>query len=184
MTATGPAPPPAGEGRPSEAGLRAWRAFLHAYAGVFDRLSEELENTHGLSPAYYDVLLQLATAPGRRLRMRELAAAVLLSRSGLTRLVDRMAADGLVRREACSGDARGVETVLTDTGLARLRQAAPTHLAGIAAHVTDLLDESELAVLERLLSRLARAAGRPVPDAAASWPAAAGHPAARGPAQG
>ena len=74
---------------------------------------------------WYDVLLQLAEAPDHRLRMAELAERVLLSRSGLTRLVDRLAAEGLVTREPFPGDARGLYTVLTDAGLARLRAAAP-----------------------------------------------------------
>lgn len=143
-------------------GLQAWRAFLHAHAAVTDRLAAELESAHGLSLAHYDVLIQLANAPRRRLRMRGLAEAVLLSRSGLTRLIDRMELEGLVQREPCLGDARGVETVLTDAGLAVLIRAAPTHLAGVGRHVTALLTQAELQLLATVMARLATAAGRPV----------------------
>ena len=80
------------------------------------------------------MLVQLVEAPERRLRMSELAERVLLSRSGLTRLVDRLEREGLVRREACDDDARGLFTVLTDDGLARLREASPMHLRGVAEH--------------------------------------------------
>ena len=83
--------------------------------------------------AWYDVLLTLAQAPERRLRMAQLADRVLLSRSGLTRLVDRLEREGLVRREPSPDDARGTYTVLTAAGLRRLRGAVPLHLAGVAA---------------------------------------------------
>lgn len=147
---------------PGALGLAAWRAFLHAHAAVSDQLGAELEAAHHLPLPWYDVLVQLAEVPARRLRMRELAAAVLLSRSGLTRLVDRLEREGLVRREQCVGDARGVETVLTEAGLSRLRQAAPTHLDGIARHVTGLLTAAELGVVADALGRIAAAGGRPV----------------------
>jgi len=86
--------------------------------------------------------------------MTDLAERVLLSRSGLTRLVDRLSAEGLVSREACPDDARGTFTVLTEAGLARLREAAPTHLRGIEEHVTSRLTPAELDALGRLLRKL------------------------------
>lgn len=102
----------------------------------------------------YDVLVQLVEAPERRLRMTELADAVLLSRSGLTRLVDRMARRGLVRREPTPEDARGVYAVLTDDGLVTLRRASSTHLRGVAERVVDVLPPDELAALGRICLKL------------------------------
>jgi DNA-binding MarR family transcriptional regulator len=134
--------------------LAAWRTFLRAHATVVRRLEAELVAEHDLPLASYDVLVQLSEAPGRALRMTELAERVLLSRSGLTRLVDRLERDGLVSRRACPDDARGTLAVLTDGGLERLRAAWPTHLRGVCEHVTGRLSEDELAVLQRLLGRL------------------------------
>jgi DNA-binding MarR family transcriptional regulator len=131
-----------------------WRSFLRAHAGVVRDLERELVAEAGMPLAWYDVLLQLAEAPGRRLRMAELADSVLLSRSGLTRLVDRLQAEGLVCRERSIDDARGTFTVLTKAGLDRLRQAAPTHLAGIQQHWLEHFDDDELRVLGELLGRL------------------------------
>jgi len=124
--------------------LAAWRAFLRAHAAVVRRLEADLVGTHAMTLAVYDVLVQLVEAPGRRLRMTELADAVLLSRSGLTRLVDRMVRDGYVRREPDPADARGVLAVLTDSGYARLRTASPTHLDGIGRYVVDQLTPQQL----------------------------------------
>ncbi len=135
--------------------LAAWRSFLRAHAVVTRRLEAELTAEHELPLASYDVLVQLSEAPERRLRMTELAERVLLSRSGLTRLVDRLERDGLVARQACPDDARGTLAVLTDAGLDRLRQAWPTHLRGVSEHVTGKLSADELVVLEELLGRLA-----------------------------
>jgi DNA-binding MarR family transcriptional regulator len=134
--------------------MRAWRAFLRAHSAVTRVLEAELEAEHGLPLASYDVLVQLAERPGRALRMSDLAEAVLLSRSGLTRLVDRLEREGLVRRESCPSDARGTFAVLTDEGLARLRASAPTHLAGVREHVTSRFTPTELTVLAGLLERL------------------------------
>jgi DNA-binding MarR family transcriptional regulator len=134
--------------------LGAWRAFLRAHALVNRKLEAELLAEQDLPLASYDVLLQLAEAEGRRLRMTELADRVLLSRSGLTRLVDRLERDSLVERAACPNDARGTHAVLTDTGLARLREAAPVHLRGVAEHVTNRLTEDELDQLAHLMGKL------------------------------
>lgn len=140
--------------RPSPAQLRVWRTFLRVHASVTRTLEAELMAEHDLPLSFYDVLVQLSEAPHRRLRMTELADRVLLSRSGLSRLVDRMAKDDLVRRQACDGDGRGMFAVLTDRGFGRLRATAPTHLRGIATHMTDRLTEPELAALGHLLGRL------------------------------
>jgi DNA-binding MarR family transcriptional regulator len=144
-------------------GIGAWRSFLHAHARITRRLDEELQAAHGLSLAEYDALLQIAHAPGRRVRMNVLAERVVLSRSGITRLVDRLEADGSVERSACATDARGQEAVLTQAGLDRLRTAATTHLDGVRRLFLDQLDGHELATLEATLGRVSDplAGGRP-----------------------
>ncbi len=134
--------------------LASWRVFLRAHAVVTRRLEAELLEEHDLPLASYDVLVQLVDAPGRRLRMTELASAVLLSRSGLSRLVDRLQREGLVAREAASEDGRGMYAVLQPAGLSRLRTAAPTHLRGVAEHMTSKFCDEELDALRALLVRL------------------------------
>ncbi len=135
--------------------LAAWRTFLVAHARLTRLLDDELQAEHHLSLAEYDALLQLAEADGRRLRMNQLADLVVLSRSGITRLIDRLEVDGLVERTACVTDARGAEAVLTDKGLARLRAAARTHLRGIDTHFLAHVERDELAAIERSLGRVA-----------------------------
>jgi DNA-binding MarR family transcriptional regulator len=138
--------------------LRAWRAFLEAHAHTTELLARELREEEDLPLAWYDVLVHLHEADGHRLRMQELAQEVLLSKSGLTRLIDRMERDGLVRRARCSEDRRGTFAELTDEGRAALRRTAPTHLRGVAEHFAAHLDADEAAVLERLLRRISDAA--------------------------
>jgi DNA-binding MarR family transcriptional regulator len=133
--------------------LDAWRRFLRAHAVVTRRLEADLLAEHKLPLAEYDVLVQLVEAPERRLRMTDLAERVLLSRSGVTRLVDRLVREGLVRREACESDARGLFAVLTDEGYARLRKATSTHLRGVA-DAMGRLDGAELDQLGSILGRL------------------------------
>lgn len=134
--------------------VATWTAFLRANAVLTRRLGQELEAQAGLPFAWYDVLVQLALAPERRLRMAQLAENVMLSRSGLTRLIDRLEDEHLVRREPDPEDARGTFTVLTAGGLARLRTAAPVHLAGIQRHFLRHFNDAELDVLRELMSRL------------------------------
>jgi len=140
-----------------EPGFAAWRAFLQAHARITRRLDEELQAAHGLSLAEYDALLQIAHSPGRRVRMNVLANRVLLSRSGITRLVDRLEADGSVERMACSTDARGQEAALTPAGLDRLRTAAGTHLDGVRRYFLGRFDATDLDAIERSLGRVAAA---------------------------
>ncbi len=140
---------------PTRDQLAAWRAFLRAHASITRALEAELLTEQELSLASYDVLVQLAEAPDRRLRMTELADAVLLSRSGVTRLVDRLEKGGLVARCPVENDGRGVAARLTDNGLNRLRTASRTHLRGIGQHFVARLDEADLRVLERISRRLA-----------------------------
>ena len=129
---------------PRDPRIGTWRDFLTAHARLERMLDDDLRAEHDLSLAEYDALLQLAEAPGRRLRMHQLADRVLLSRSGVTRLIDRLVSDGSVERDTCQTDARGAEAVLTAAGLARLRTAAPTHLRGIADHFLDAIDPADL----------------------------------------
>lgn len=138
-----------------EPGMGAWRTFLRAHARITRRLDEELQAAHGLSLAEYDALLQIAHSPGRRVRMNVLAERVILSRSGITRLVDRLEAAGSVEREACTTDARGQEAVLTPLGLDRLRTAATTHLDGVRRYFLDRLETDDVDALETSLARVA-----------------------------
>jgi len=135
--------------------LGAWRAFLRAHAQVVRALEQELQAEQGMALTDYDVLVQLAAADGHRLRMSELADRLLLSRSGVTRLVDRLVGDGLVERVTCDDDRRGQWASLTPSGFDRLRRASPTHLRGVAEHFVDRLNDAELADLERTLTQLA-----------------------------
>lgn len=158
MTSVPPVEQPADPPKPavpkaSDWRVGVWRAFLRAHATVTRQLEGELTERTGLPLPWYDVLLQLAEAPGHRLRMAELADRVLLSRSGLTRLVDRLQAERLVRREPSRDDARGTYTVLTERGLDRLRRAAPVHLGGIAEHWLAHYTDDELRQLDALLRR-------------------------------
>jgi DNA-binding MarR family transcriptional regulator len=146
-------------GDPSTEELTAWRLFLRSHAIVLRRLETDLMHEHQLPLASYDVLVQLVEAPEHRLRMTELADAVLLSRSGLTRLVDRLEREGLVERQACVEDARGLFAVLTDSGLNRLRQASPTHLRGIQDYAVGRLSHDELHEFVRLLAVFTEAEG-------------------------
>lgn len=139
--------------------LAPWRAFLLAHARVARRLDEELRAEHDVSFAEYDALVTIAQSPGRRIRMGLLAEEVLLSKSGVTRLIDRLVSDGLVERSACLADARGAEAVLTERGLTRLRAASRSHLRGISEHFLAVLNEADLTSLERVMTAVARQAG-------------------------
>lgn len=134
--------------------LGAWRAFLRSHAHVVRKLEHELQAEHGMALTDYDVLFQLSAADERRLRMSELADRLLLSRSGATRLIDRLVADGLVERVTCESDRRGQWASLTDAGHRRLRAASPTHLRGVAEHFLDRLSTADLAALERMLDQV------------------------------
>lgn len=146
--------------RPPERHLAAWRSLLEAHAAVVELLARELEEDRGLPLGWYDVLLTLDQSPEQRLRMQELAQSVLLSKSGLTRLIDRMEANGLVRREPCDSDRRGAFAVLTPEGRRAFRRAAPLHLRGIQEHFARYLDDDEAATMFDALTRVTAAARR------------------------
>jgi len=133
---------------------RAWGGFLTTHARLVRKLDEELREAHGMPLGTFDVLIQLSRAPDQRLRMRDLADAIVLSRSGLTRLVDRLVRDGLVERERCGEDARGAWAVLTPAGRKALKQATPTHIEGVRRLFLADLDEDDQARLGELWERL------------------------------
>jgi DNA-binding MarR family transcriptional regulator len=139
---------------PSDWRVAVWRSFLRAHAVVTNDLERDLDADAAMPLAWYDVLLTLAQAPDRKLRMAQLADRVLLSRSGLTRLVDRLAREELVRREPSPDDARGTSTVLTQAGLRRLRDAVPAHLASVQRHWLSHFSDDELVTLGELLARI------------------------------
>ncbi|GGS65236.1 MarR family transcriptional regulator [Planobispora rosea] len=134
--------------------LVVWRMLQRAQVRITRLLEADLLVEHDLALASYDVLMQLSESPDRRLRMNDLAERVLLSRSGLTRLIDRLQRDGLVEREACASDARGLFAVLTDAGALRLAEATPTYLRGIRAQFLDVLDATELRQCAAMLNKL------------------------------
>jgi len=133
--------------------FEAWKALLRAQAELISTLDRELQAERGLPITFFDVLIQLSVAGGR-LRMSELADAVLLSRSGVTRLVDRMVRDGLVRREACPTDRRSMYATLTAKGKRALAQARPVHLRGVAEHFGRHLSDDEAKTLTAALGRM------------------------------
>ena len=156
---------------PRDERLLPWRAFLVAHARITRRLDEELRAEHDLTLGEYDALLALAESRDRRLRMNTLAERVILSKSGVTRLIDRLVADGLVVRDQCVTDARGAEAVLTDKGLERLRRASRTHLRGIEHHFFEVVDPADLGAIRRAMVDVAEHAGqdpRPTVEPAAA----------------
>ena len=134
--------------------LAAWRGFLEAHSLLITKLDEELIRDHGLPLTSYEVLMYLADANEERLRMSELAERLLLSRSGLTRLVDRLERQGLVERRRCDDDGRGLFAVLTREGRSRLEAARPAHLAGVRRHFLSRIGSEELATLASVWARL------------------------------
>ena len=134
--------------------LLAWRGLLRTHATLVKALDAELDADHGLPLVSYEVLLYLDGAQGRQMRMCDLATAVQLSRSGLTRLVDRLERQGLIERVSCAHDARGSYAKLTPEGRARLEAASVTHLASIRRHFLDRFAAHELELLARYWDRI------------------------------
>ncbi|MGI8730944.1 MAG: MarR family winged helix-turn-helix transcriptional regulator [Solirubrobacteraceae bacterium] len=127
--------------------LRAWRGMLRAQAVLAKALDAQLEAAHGLQLSSYEVLVYLADAEYQRMRMCDLATSSLLSRSGLTRLVDRLAREGLIERVACDADARGQFAKLTPAGREKLAAARITHLAGVRELFLERFTPDELELL-------------------------------------
>lgn len=124
-----------------------WRAFRDGVALLLEVLGRELDEQCGLSLHEYEVMVRLSEAPGRALRMSELASGIGHSRSRLTHTIARMERAGLVQRRSCRSDLRGVECALTDAGFQRLADAAPGHVASVRAHLVDVLTDQQLAAL-------------------------------------
>src|SRR4051794_6254765 len=122
---------------------RTWRAFLVGTTLLMDRLDRELRDQHRLSLPEYEIMVRLSEAPGHRMRMAVLADSVSHSRSRVTHTVTRMEGAGLVARDACVSDGRGVEAVLTEQGRRALAEAAPTHVAGVRRLLVDLVDDAD-----------------------------------------
>lgn len=135
--------------------LEAWTGFLRAHAGLIRRLNAELVAEHGLTLNDYEVLLRLAKAPERAMRRIDLANSILLTASGVTRLLAGLEHAGFVERKACTEDARVTYAVLTATGRQKLREASKTHVRGVNELFAQRFSTSELETLASLLGRLA-----------------------------
>jgi DNA-binding MarR family transcriptional regulator len=134
--------------------LGAWRGLLRVHSALVKALDAELLAGHRLPLTSYEVLINLQAAPGRRRRMAELADSVLLSRSGMTRLVDRLERDGLIERDNCTSDGRGTFAVLTDKGEALLSHARATHLDGVRERFLRHFTEEEQHTLRKYWERV------------------------------
>jgi DNA-binding MarR family transcriptional regulator len=146
--------------------LLPWALFLRAHAAVSRTLEGELEAEQSMSLADYEALLQLAHAEGQRLRMSELADRMILTRSGISRLVDRLEREQYVERVPCSTDARGAYAVLTEAGYERLHAAAPTHLRGVDAHFLSAIPPADREAFVRVLTDILEGVGPSQPTVA------------------
>jgi DNA-binding MarR family transcriptional regulator len=138
---------------------KAWRAWLYSSMLLQDQLDRELTHETGISHAYYEILVQLSEAPGRALRMSQLAERSLSSRSRLSHAVSRLEERGWVRRQVCEEDGRGQLAVLTDDGFAALEAAAPTHVEGVRRHLFDQLSPEQVAAMRDIGETLLRHLG-------------------------
>ena len=132
----------------------AWGALLQVHAALVPELDKQLQREAGLSLSWYDVLLELAAAPQGRLRMSDLGERVVLSRSRVSRLVDELVAHGLVRKEEHPSDRRSSYAVITDSGRAEFRAAAPLYLRAIESQFAARLDPSELQLVAATLTKV------------------------------
>src|SRR3954469_20531165 len=134
--------------------LGAWRGLLRVHTALVKALDAELASEHDLPLSSYEVLITLQSAPGKRRRMAELADRVLLSRSGTTRLVDRLEKEGLLERDTCTSDGRGTFAVLTEAGEELLARARPTHLEGVRRRFLRHFTPAELGALALVWERV------------------------------
>lgn len=134
--------------------LDAWRTFITAHALLIERIEREMAAAGVIALQWYDVLIELYEAPDRRLRQGELARAVVLSKSNVSRLVDRLEVAGLLAREPCETDKRGAYVVLTKAGVDAMRAAWPVYARGIAAHFAAYLSEAEAGIFLAAFTRL------------------------------
>lgn len=145
---------PAEDSPIAEGRLAAWRALLHAHAAAVGAIERDLDAAGLIPLAWYDVLVPLSETPERRLRLHELADRVVLSRSGLTRMVDRLERAGLLRREPCPDDRRGAFAVLTPEGEATVERTWPVYARGIVAHFARHVSDAEARTLAAALDRV------------------------------
>jgi DNA-binding MarR family transcriptional regulator len=131
---------------------RSWRAYLVGSTLLMDRLDRDLREQHNLSMPEYEILVRLSEADDHRMRMAVLADSVSHSRSRVTHTIARLEKAGLVERAACLSDGRGVEAVITEKGLSALREAAPTHVAGVRQYLLDLAGEEDFEALGRIFN--------------------------------
>jgi DNA-binding MarR family transcriptional regulator len=134
--------------------LRSWRAYVIASERLRQRLNTELQDTHNLPLADYEVLVRLSEQEGHQMRMTQLADEVAQSKSRLSHQISRLEHAGLVRRTHCPSDARGVLAELTEKGMDQLRDAAPTHVEGVRDHLVDLISPEEREVLATVFERV------------------------------
>jgi DNA-binding MarR family transcriptional regulator len=137
-----------------ESEVRTWVRFLATHSAITRELEAQMMGAHGLTLSDYDVLVQLARAPEYRMRNIELAKAVVLTRSGVTRLVDGLERDGLVERSSCPSDKRGTLIQLTEEGVRRLREAAGTHVEGVRELFLEKIGPEGRAAMDELLGQL------------------------------
>jgi DNA-binding MarR family transcriptional regulator len=156
VTPTAEDPPWLDEGE-----MRAWRAYVIASELLRKQLNRELQERHGLALADYEVLVRLSEQEGGRMRMAQLAGEIASSKSKLSHQIARMESAGLVQRAECGDDARGVFAEVTPAGRERLRETAPTHLAGVRAHLVDLLGTDEQTALAEIFERVLDHLGHP-----------------------
>jgi len=140
--------------------LDSWLALLQARELIAGQLSDTLERDAGQPLSYFEVLIHLAAAEGGSMRMVDLAETVLLSKSGVTRLVDRLEADGLVERQSCPGDRRAINATITPAGRAALKRALPVHTRALDEIFADHLTVAELKALQALLGKVLSANGK------------------------
>ena len=131
-----------------------WRAFLGGNTVLMDRLDRDLRTAHGLSMPEYEILVRLSEAPGRAIRMAELAAAVSHSRSRVTHTIARLERENIVVRGQCSDDGRGVSALLTDHGFSILEEAAHTHVRGVHDYLIANADPADLAAVGRVMAQV------------------------------
>jgi DNA-binding MarR family transcriptional regulator len=138
----------------TDAQERSWRAFLGGVTVLMDSLDRDLRNRHGLSLSEYEILVRLSEAPAHTLRMAELADRAALSRSRLTHTVGRLERGGILRRERCDEDGRGVQAVLTDAGMAKLEEAADTHVRGVQDYLFAHASATEFDTIGAVMDRV------------------------------
>lgn len=138
--------------------FETWPLLLETHTVLLELLERELDDVGGLSLSWYDVLVQLAMAPEGKLKMNELAGSVLLSKSGITRLVDRMEADGLIKRSSCKADRRSIYATITPKGRQLFDRACPLHIRGVKRHFLAHLTDQEVITLRSALHKVLEAA--------------------------